>query len=397
MTSRQKQLLVWALIAIPALALVLQIGLVAENWRWYQYDFRAYYTGPTLYASGQDPYSVEAHLALARELELGNQRLPFVYSPTMLMLLTPLSWLPYSVLYGLWLSVQVMALITVITLTVRVLGVPLPITLWVMTFGLNGTLAAVLRSGQMTLMVLAVLMLGVWALSRQRWQGASALITLAAIPKIWVLPLLSLVVVPLAVPRILWMLGGVVVCFAIGLSGRFLLPELQERYETIISGFVDFSSGARGPYNGTVVNMLATLEDLAILPQDIGSMIWVGIVVVVLGISALVCLRLPDGNTAQLFAIAALGLCLISPRMVLYQWTIALPALAFVLSRIERPAAQLAFGAVALLPTLYVNRYLLDVNIDLPVDSLPLVIWSFSNYFVVLIAWIICLRVRSLV
>ena len=43
--------------------------------------------------------------------------------------------------------------------------------------------------------VLAVVMLGVWALSRNRWRGATVLMTLAAIPKIWVLPLLSLVAV----------------------------------------------------------------------------------------------------------------------------------------------------------------------------------------------------------
>lgn len=382
------------MIAFPILALLLQFGAVAENWRWYQYDFRAYYTGPALHAAGQDPYSVEAHLALARELGLGQQRLPFVYSPTMLALLSPLAWLPYPVIYGVWLGAQALALATVILLTVRVLAVPLPLALWVIAFGLNGTVAAVLRSGQMTLMVLALLMIGLWALSTQRWRRAAAVMTLAAVPKIWVLPLLSVVAVPLAVPRLLWMIGGVLVCLGIGLSGRFLFPEMQLRYETIISGFIDFSSGPAGPYNGTIVNMLATLETLAIFPQDSGGVVWLAIVAIVLGASAITCLRLPEGSYPQIFAIATLGLCLIAPRMVLYQWTIALPALAFVLSQIQSPKRLAVMAFCALIPTLYVNRYVLDVNIDLPVESLPLLIWSFSNYFIVLIVWIICLRLR---
>ncbi len=392
MSPRSWQLLRGALLAVPVLALAVQILAVAQNWQWYQYDFRAYYTGPALHAAGQDPYSLESHLELARELGLGQQKLAFVYSPTMLQILSPLAWLPYPVIYGIWLSVQVAALATVVLLAIRILNIPPVIMLWVTAFGLNATVAAVLRSGQMTLMVLAVLMLGLWALSAGRWRSATALMTLAAIPKIWVLPLLSLIAVPLAVPRLVWMTGGVVLCLAIGVSGRLLFPDLQARYEIIVSDFIDFSAGPAGPYNGTIVNILATLEELGYLPQESGTMIWLALAVVVLGVSAFVCLRLRDGSHARIFAIATLGLCLIAPRMVLYQWTIAIPATAYVLARRERPLPTLLLAFFVLLPTLYVNRYLLDVNIDLPVGTLPLLIWSFSNYLVVLAAWLICLR-----
>ena len=393
MTVEFRRILFYGMVALPFLALALQIWSVASNWSWYQYDFRAYYTGPALYAAGEDPYSLEAHLALARDLGLGQQKLPFVYSPVMLQLLSPLAWFPYPVIYGIWLSAQVLALGAVIFLTMRALTVPLPHIAWMAAFGLNGTVAAVLRSGQMSLMVLAVLMLGVWALGAGRWRAATVLMTLAAVPKIWVLPLLSLIAVPLRLVRLLWMVGGVIVCLAIGMSGRWVFPELQLRYETIIADFLDFSGGPAGPYNGTITNILATLEELGYLPQETGPTIWLGIAALVLAVSAFVCLRLPGNQTARIFAIATLGLCLIAPRMVIYQWTIAIPAMAFVLSRLRGwPLAVMA--VLALTPTLYVNRYLLQMSVDLPVDNLPFLLWSFSNYFVVLAGWIICLTLR---
>ena len=277
MTVGFRRILFYGMVALPFLALALQIWSVASNWSWYQYDFRAYYTGPALYAAGEDPYSLEAHLALARDLGLGQQKLPFVYSPVMLQLLSPLAWFPYPVIYGIWLSAQVLALGAVIFLTMRALTVPLPHIAWMAAFGLNGTVAAVLRSGQMSLMVLAVLMLGVWALGAGRWRAATVLMTLAAVPKIWVLPLLSLIAVPLRLVRLLWMVGGVIVCLAIGMSGRWVFPELQLRYETIIADFLDFSGGPAGPYNGTITNILATLEELGYLPQETGPTIWLGI------------------------------------------------------------------------------------------------------------------------
>lgn len=381
----------WALTLGSLAALALQIGLVAHNWQWYQYDFRAYYTGPALFAAGQDPYSLEAHLALVRELGLGNQKLAFVYSPAMLWLLSPLAMLPYPVTYGLWLAVNTFALGLVFWLSVRVLRIPPPYIAVMLAFGLNGTVAAVLRSGQLTLMVLAVILLGVCALQAGRWQRGALLLMLAAIPKVWVLPLLSLVAVPLSMARILWVLGGVAVCFLFGLSGRFIYPDLQERYESTISNFVDFSAGPAGPYNGTILNILATLEELTLLPQDIGGTVWIALAVLVVGISAFVCLRRPELDVAQRFAIVSLGLCLISPRMVLYQWTIAIPAMALILSRLP-VALQVVLGGAALLPTLYFNRYLFDVNIDAPVETVPLLIWSFSNYAIVFVFWVISLR-----
>lgn len=384
--------LYWALVAVPLLALAVQIWAVADNWRWYQYDFRAYYTGPALHAVGKDPYSLEAHLALVRELGLGEQRLAFVYSPAMLWLLGPLATLPYPVAYGLWLCVNTLALGTVLLLSVRVLTIPAPYIAWTLAFGLNGTVAAVLRSGQFTLMVLAVVLLGVWALKAGRWRVAGALLTLAAIPKVWVVPLLSMVAVPIRVGRLLWVAGGVGLCALFSLSGRYIFPGLQDRYETIVSRFVDFSAGPAGPYNGTVLNILATLEELGMLPEDAGTPLWLAFACVVVAVSALVSLRLGEDNAVRIFVIVALGLCLISPRMVLYQWTLAIPALAFVLSRIGSPKRMLPLAIMALIPTLYVNRYILDVNIDAPVGSLPLLIWSFSNFIVVFTFWIVALR-----
>lgn len=387
--------LYWALTAVPLLALAVQIWAVADNWQWYQYDFRAYYTGPALHMAGQDPYSLEAHLALVRELGLGEQRLAFVYSPAMLWLLGPLATLSYPMAFALWLGANSLALALVMLFSVRVLTIPAPYIAWMLAFGLNGAVPAVLRSGQFTLMVLAVILLGVWALTAGRWRLAAAFLTLAAIPKVWVVPMLSMVAVPIRTARLLWVAGGVAVCALFSLSGRYMFPELQERYETIVSRFVDFSAGPAGPYNGTVLNILATLEELGVLPQNAGTVLWPVFACIVLGISALACLRLTDRNAVRIFVIVSLGLCLISPRMVLYQWTVAVPAVAFVLSRIQSPKHMLPLAIMALIPTLYVNRYLLDVNIDAPVGSLPLLIWSFSNFIVVFTFWILALRLPA--
>jgi hypothetical protein len=91
--------------------------------------------------------------------------------------------------------------------------------------------------------------------------------------------------------------------------------------------------------------------------------------------------------------LATLCLSLILPRFLIYQWAFVVPAAAFVVPRIKSRLLQAALAAVALAPTLYINRYLFGLDLPHPVDSVYAIPWAFSNLIVVFVVWLVARRI----
>lgn len=385
--------------AVSLLALGVQIYLVARDWTFYQYDFRAYYSGPFLRSIGEDPYSVIAHLAWAESEGLHDHALAFVYSPLILFAFSPLAMLPYPVAFGVWLGLQVLALAYVCIATVRVLDVPAHWALPCLAFGLNGTLAAVLRSGQVTLIILVLMLSAVALLKRRSTGGALIPMVVAATLKIWVVPLLALAAVPFSTRRILLVAAAFGIIVVLTLSGTLFAPELQARYQEIVGEMVAFDRAPVSPYDQSILNILAYISDAGAFPTAVMRTVWLAVCAGLVGITAIVCLPLTLGtrDPARLyplfFSVACLLLLLIVPRAIHYQWTIALPAAAYVLCRIRTPAIRGLLTAMLLIPPLYVNRYLFGISTDARLETLLLLPWGFWSYLTVSLLWVACLGI----
>lgn len=385
-----------ALTVFSVLAIVVQIFAVLIFMSKYQFDFRAYYFAPLLLELGQDPYSRDVVYRTAEEYGLEPQALPFLYPPITIFFFKPLSLLSFPVAYTVWLILQTGALIGILILLVRRFQLPLEIALPVFAFGLNGACAAVLRHGQLTLITL-FLLLSALAICRRSAFAAAFLIIIASLPKIWVTPISLFLAIPPKLSRIVAFFGTITVILLAIFSALVWSPDLFAAFRGG-NGNLVFNLDPRGPFRGSFVNFIATVEALTPIPFEIRNWIygaWICLVAAfsVLGLYKLILKDDFEPRTdLLLFAILSLGLCIVSPRMLVYQWGIALPGIAYALLAIQTPVLRLFFGALCLLPTIYISQYGLGINVGDPLTSPWVIPWGFSNIILTTMAWGICVR-----
>ena len=165
--------------------LLVQVAVVALKTDFYQYDFRAYYLGPRLLWSDQDPYSMAALTERAEALGLADNNHPFIYAPYMLLVFGAIAWLPYKLAYWLWLTFQVAICVAIFRLTKRRLGVSATMLMFLGALGLNGTTAACLRAGQLSLLLTLLVLLAITSLLDRKPGHSSAFVFVAAAIKLW--------------------------------------------------------------------------------------------------------------------------------------------------------------------------------------------------------------------
>lgn len=374
--------------------LILQIYSISRNWNFYLYDFRAFYSGPYLHSQGLDPYSVDNHLSWAKSEGLYDHALPFVYSPAVLFLFKPLTYLDYVWAFYIWLIIQVLLLTAVIFLAVRLLCLPFHIGMIFFTFGLNGSVAAVLRSGQMTIFLLFSALLMLLLLNRGNRVLAMTSVTVAASIKIWVLPVLAVAAVPLRFGSVISVMAFSIVPILIGFSGRIFAPELQNSFEERMAEFSNLNASPSSPYDQSIKNIISYLVDFFSLPTDFSTPIFYIFACTVFLITAACSQKISKGEhgirekNAFVFSLICLGMMLILPRAILYQWAFCIPALCFSVGKISNIKIRIAFICLCCLPTLYVSRYIFGISTDARLEVFWMMPWSFWNYTIVFMAWI---------
>lgn len=379
-TSKSSIWLLW----LGILGLCAQMLSVAWNWRWYQYDFRAYYAGPKLMLEGWDPYSLVALEQLSTRLGLENNNHPFLYPPHVLFLFAPLAMLPYPAAYGLWLALQGAAIAAIVYFARRAFSLNTHWLVFMLAFGLNGTVAACLRSGQLSLIEGALVLAALASLKRNQTGRFGVLIVLGALAKVW-----SAIFLAMA-PVKQFVRGGLVAAGAAAMLGATLLldelcwPEYSASFKRAVAALPALGH-VNGPQDACLLNLLNSLfgQNTAA-----ATLIWLALALTIVGVTVRSCLLEleQDRTSTEWIAPAALACFLVLPRAMIYQWCVILPIAVYVLSRVREPTVRYGLVAAMLMPTVYIRRYLFGLDVSAPAGGLT-AIWSFSNVLVVAVLW----------
>lgn len=368
----------------------LQAIWVVLGWDSYQYDFRAFYIGARLFAEQQDPYSLAALQAYEAELGLQPKGHPFIYAPYMLWAFAPIAALPFKAAFSVWLFIQAISIAMISHVALRYLK-PDPVVFAILlAVGLNGSIAAVLRTGQLTLLLLALILVGLALLMKRRVIGAAIALILAAIPKIWLFPMLALLLARPYMRRTMLMASGLAIIVGLLVLGAVLHPDFHKTFMSTV-GNLSSRNIAVGPQNGSFQNLLISTSLLVGSSVEVAKLFWLALVLCISAISAFRYFQTVSAdnvNFAYLFCLVALGLCIVSPRVMIYQWCIALPSLAYVISYMRNRQMAYTLLILAIMPTIYINRFLFGLDIHERVEALAALPWAFSNLIVVVIAWL---------
>jgi alpha-1,2-mannosyltransferase len=374
----------WAVACV--LALAVQVVSVARQWRFYQYDFRAYYFAPRLARAGLDPYSERAMFDACRAAGLADNVHPFLYPPHMVAAFTPLSWLPFPAAYFGWMLLELAALVVLARATLRsaAAGGPgaLLVALTALAFSFNGSVAASLRAGQIGLIAAALVVLGVELWERQRAGSFVAAVTAAALPKFWPGALLSLGAVERRRAAFLACAGGAATLLLVHALDRWLWPDYSRSFATAAVGLAS-GGNVSGPQNGSFLNFW-----LSLLGGRVASpwLIWLPLAVVVVGGTVVACWRNARRDLSLSAAACLLGLMLLLPRVMIYEWCIVLPSMVLVMSRTLSPRKRLALLGLSLFPGVYLRRTLLHVDMFVPALGAQ-ALWTFTNLWTVVGLW----------
>jgi hypothetical protein len=136
----------------------------------YGADFRNYYDAAARLLAGLSPYAVKG----------------FDYPPLTALIALPVAWLPYPEARVVWLVANWLCLVAAGCLLVRVLGGDRPALLAVAAcWALCGTVAENLVLGQVNLLLLLLVVLAWWGVSRGHSAVAAVAIGLATALKLW--------------------------------------------------------------------------------------------------------------------------------------------------------------------------------------------------------------------
>lgn len=384
-------------LVLSVLLLIVQVTAVAINWRSYQYDFRTYYVGPKLVEAGENPYSIEAHFRFAERTGLEPKNLSFVYPPYMLAVFTPLSWLPYPAAYGLWLVVQVLALCVVVFVASQRLEVDLVWLAVLLAVGLNGAAAYCLRAGQLELIITAITLLSASFIRQARPIIPAILLTLIALPKLWNAPMIGLLLWHPNWRRFLMVAIGIAALIGILLLDDLMEPVYAERFFNRLHSLSQLDGLPAGPIHSNLRNFLKTIGSSLGVDVHLVLASWILASLAIIALTVSSCLRLlrkGDAYFAHAVFLSMLGLSLILPRFLIYQWTFVVPAAAFFFPRIESRFLKVALLVIALTPTLYIDRYLFGLDLPQRIENIFMVPWVFTNVIVGFTLWLVALRLR---
>ncbi len=378
------------LLSISILALVLQVCSVIRAPRWYQYDFRAYYYAPRILLNSGDPYSYKTLAELAAQDGLAANVHPFLYPPHSLLVFLPLAALQFFEAYYCWLAVKLAALGVFVFLACRLLGVPLVPLAILVAFGLNGTVPADLRSGQVGLFEATMVIAAFSMYINGKLVQFAGTIFAASCFKLYYLCLLALL--PFSCRRRKWLLLSLCVLLStLALwAESSLVPHMWGR----------FGSGARAAIgsesiqNGSLFNVLQSLFRIG-LGQAGRSYAWAAywvcfVVVTVLSGTAMTKAR-HCGRSGQIeiCLLSSLALILVVPRLLVYQWIVALPAVSYYSAKAKSKLAVVVLLFMSLFPSLYVFRYLFHHPIEHRAESIAAAVGSSTSVLAICIAWII--------
>jgi len=232
---------------------------------------------------GRDPYSDEVtseiqrgmYGRLAREDE---DQVTFAYPLYVTLLILPFSLLPYPVAQAFWISTLILALLAALVLILRTLGwVPLPpqlvgLALWSVLFYPS---ARSLVLGQLTIIVLALLALSLWAMRSGRPFLAGCSLALSTVKPQMVFLVVPLLLLLAARRRHRSTLVGFALVLAIllGLTSA-ILPTWIPSFVRNLASYHSYTSIYRGGMSpvGYVVSILlpAPLSNMGTIAVSLG-------------------------------------------------------------------------------------------------------------------------------
>ncbi|HEY7358190.1 MAG TPA: glycosyltransferase family 87 protein [Ktedonobacterales bacterium] len=302
-------------------------------------DFRIYYAAAKVWLSGGDPY----RLALLQHVDPTVSILGYVYPLWALVLIAPLTLLPLTQAAGVWLVLNIEALLAVVLLLGRTLHIGPRWRLWLIVVGLLGLPGLfVLIQGQISFLLLFVLVTGYLCVQARQMAWAGALLALSLLKP-------QLVWLPVAVLFLIAFRQGqhkrLAVWFGLALGALLAFSWLAD--PSWLSGWLgalqrDSTLGDPGEQHVTdnMGTVFALAHHLPFTPLAV-----LLVIVVWLGAALLLAWRFRRaGNAFELFALGCSLVGILSPWMWIYDGVIWLVPLAALL----QPAPSMKRGGLAL-------------------------------------------------
>jgi hypothetical protein len=174
-------------------------------------------------------------------------------------------------------------------------------------------------------------------------------------------------------------------------------PEFMEAFLERAHRLSNLEGLPGGPNNNSLINFFKTVLYTLGINVDVALLCWIFASTAIIAVTLPINLRLINKGEAffpHALFLSMLALALILPRFLIYQWTFVIPAVAFVLTRIESRYLKATLAVIALMPTLYINRYLFGLDLPQRVENIFMVPWAFSNVIMVFAFWLVALRLR---
>ena len=334
---------------LPVVAVLALCGAYVAMGASNPWDFVTYYYAGLAVRTGADPYSLEALSALAgRQIEL-----PYLYPPFTLALIYPLTYLPLAEASRVWLLFQSVLLLILLWMWSRrfLAQVPVPWLLVVTLLGFNAAALWGLRTGNVVLIETTLLWLGFSAYARGKLIAAAMLISLAGTFKLLPLAFFALIALGPGRPvRKLVAIGlgagmvALLLSATAGLTGRWTSAIGAEPLLRAPGGEINPNTPA------LIANILSGAGASAEVQQWIAPAFYAAVAALVLTASRTSFRHLAAvGSRQGLIVLGTLVWLLLSPRVMVYTFVLAVAPSLYVLWRLAPSAAMRAFGSVVLI------------------------------------------------
>jgi Glycosyltransferase family 87 len=311
------------------------------------WDLETYYFAARALREGLDPYRLASLSAIAGK----SIELPFLYPPAVLSLFLPLTPFPVQAATYLWLGAQCALALGLVWLWRKQFlpDTPLDLLVLVTLLGFNAALLWALRTGNLALLTTVLLWAGLVAYARGRLTAAAVLIAIGGAFKIIPLVLLALVALgPVGRGKDR---AAAVICAGLVLAALLavswpLLPEW--------AGAVQRSLAFERPTGEVNPSLLGLLDGWTPRGGAGGGpalAVYAVFSLAILGLSIRPLARLRrDGASDAWIMLGVLVWLLVSPRVMVYSWVMAVPPAVFIIRRRVGSHAlrSLAYGCVVL-------------------------------------------------
>ena len=351
----------------------------AGNW-----DFRVYYWAAKAQRVGLDPYNLQDLSRVAEQRVV----LPYLYPPTLLYLLRPLTWFPLGIAIAVYVVLKVACVAGLILIWKACLDLRDSLALFLLViFGFSDAVFNDLFSGNVATFEALVLWLAILCFLRGASVLFAFLVVCASIAKLT--PLFFLPLVLLGSDRrrfrifISMALVGLVLPI-VSFGGN--LSRLGKYLRMI--GDVD----ERGPTNSAILPLLRDVHEHlakrgAALTIVSPTAVYVGISLVVLSVTVVALVRTmrsPD-HDREVLRERAMGMVILYsfllPRFKDYSYCLLLPVVVFIGRRMKNALPLLVF-VVSLTTRNTLARYSLG---DFPLADL---VWRYFNLVLICILWL---------